>query len=58
MIKRNRSVFVQNGDQALGKTAFFDRDIGAALAFKAECIDGFAADALHRGNRIAAHALM
>jgi hypothetical protein len=58
MVKRDAAVFIQYRHDALGETAFADRDIGAALAFEPERIDGFAADAFHRGDRIAAHALV
>ena len=58
MVERHRAVFIVNGDEALVETAFLDGDLGAALAFEAERIDSFAADAFHGGNSVTADALV
>ena len=58
MVERDAAVFVVDRDEALVEAAFLDGDFGAALAFEAQRVDGFAADAFHRGDRVAADALV
>ena len=58
VIERDAAILIVNGDEAFGEAAFADCNGGAALAFQTEGIDGFAADALHRGDGITADTLM
>ena len=58
MVERQRAVIVIDGHQALVEAAFLDGDVGAALAFDGEFFRRAARDAFHRGDGVAADALM
>ena len=56
--QHDAALVVLHRDQAPVEAAFGDRDRGAALAFQPERIQGFARNSLHRGDGVAADALV
>ena len=58
MIERDRAILIIDSHQALREPPLTNRDIGPALALKAQCIDIGAGDSLHRRYRVTANALM